>query len=92
MCTRCNSNELDDYKHFLFKCSGLTPFHDILYGDICNDLYTLNRDDIWTFFNSSIITKINFLLGDHGYFINNDIGKLFDRHIKSFLFSVKDYF
>ena len=92
MCTRCNNKELDDYEHFLFKCSCLAPFHDILYGAICNDLYTLNRDDIWTFFNSSIITKINFLLGDHGYFINSDIGKLFDRHIKSFLFNVKDYF
>ena len=42
--------------------------------------------NIWDFFaNESNQTKLNFLVGDDGFYINNNIGHIFDTSFKIFL-------
>ena len=78
--------EKEDIKHLMFKCPFYNKFRQQLYLDLENKLIESGNEEVWyRFMAQSLVSKLCFLLGDHGSYISPMIGTIFDRCSKIYI-------
>ena len=80
-CPLC-SNADETLEHFLLKCTAFEAIRRQLIESVCD--FTSSFIDLG-FTDLSPMCQIQFLIGDFGYLLNNDIGDFFDKIGKSML-------
>lgn len=72
-CKICAENVTENINHFLLECPALPEIRKDTFENIDSNITDLN----FNFLNPN--DKIKFLIGDWGYFINDEIGSYFDN-------------
>ena len=80
-CPLC-SNADETLEHFLLKCTAFEAIRRQLIESVCD--FTSSFIDLG-FTDLSPMCQMQFLIGDFGYLLNNDIGDFFDKIGKSML-------
>jgi hypothetical protein len=83
LCQLCDSNDIETTNHFMFECPAFENLRVDFFSDItdalsCNDLPI-------DFIGLSSIDKIQLLIGDHGFYFNENIGKMLDIKVRNYL-------
>ena len=87
MCDLCG-NDKEVLTHFLFLCPTFNDKRKACYKKLESELRCLGHEELWfRFCGSSVLGKLCLFLGDHGYLHSNEIGALFDKICKEFLFN-----
>ncbi len=83
---RCCGCEKETLRHFLFICQTFADVRCEAFKGIEAKLIDSGFTDVWHhFIASSITSKLNMLIGDHGYLVNDTVGSIFDHYCKRFL-------
>ena len=83
ICKLCDSGSKDTMEHYLLYCGYFNKQRISMYNNLETELMSRNYNVLWQeFISGNRVHEINFLLGDHGEFFDNDIGNIFDRIIK----------
>ena len=84
-CPLCNNGREDIY-HFLFTCPVLNEIRNRIWMKLETSLAG-GSCFVWeTFISASLTTKLCFLLGDIAFDYSDDVGWIFDKACKHFLY------
>ena len=83
LCQLCDSNVIETTNHFMFECSAF----ENLRVNFCSEITdTLSSNDLTIdFIGLPSINKIQLLIGDHGFYFNENIGNILDIKVKKYL-------
>ena len=83
LCQLCDSNDIETTNHFMFECPAFENLRVDFFSEITEIISSndLPIDCIgWPSIN-----KIQLLIGDHGFYFNEHIGKMLDIKVKNYV-------
>ena len=82
-CMLCNKNTPETIEHFFFECTAYTDIRNATF--LCvQEFFTMSVYDL-DFTELSPLSKLQYLIGDFGYYVDENMGRFFDRVGKNML-------